>query len=599
MSHRAATIRCALLAALPLLLAACQGVDYTPNDRPVSEADRARYVKRRVEDALAFRVQQRFEAAEHQLRLALSGSPDHARAHALLARTLEDLGRPEEAARHAARARQLAPGPAPPDDAPLVPDASGVLVVVLAPREPAPPAAERAGAADATDGSDGAAVARQALAARARARLPKAFVIEALPESLSEAETLLREHAQRGVISLRIDGRRCAESVKDGPFALASLTVVTALPGALPDEPAYVRASDDDPPRAPGCARVALARAFDEALELPGTARVLAARPASPQGAWSALAARALLPLREAQVAGEIARGRAQARAGETEIDAARVIENAERERASDRAERTDRNREAPQNEVGHRDPETLALEAEVAAERRRRDELLATLRVDELARRAPLPEEIAVLRRVEAREPEGIGLLLARDRAGGRPVEARVLVAPDGRRLARFYFEAGAEARTGEATPLLREEDTDEDGIPDRWTAYTDGRPGEVWEDRGASGHPNAHILLAPDGVSTQTIEIDMDRNGRPERVFHYEAGRLVAGDADTNGDGILDRFERFDDAGELVSREEDLDADGRIDVRSEFTAGRLVRREIRAPALLETHAAPSPDAK
>lgn len=575
MPRRATSAGRALLAALPLLLAACPGVDYTPNDAPVTEADRARYVKKRIDDALAFRMQKRFEAAEHQLRLALAGSPDHARAHALLARTLEDLGRPEQAAQHAARARELAPARAAPTETPLVADAAGVAVVLLA-----PPAAE-----EAASGDDGV----RALAAHARARLPGAAVSERLTASEADAERWLREHVRRGALSVTIDEARCAESAKDGPFALASLTVVAALPGALPDEPVRVRASDDDPPRPPGCANVALARAFDEALSLPGAARVLAASPGPPPEAWPALAARALFPLREARVAGEIARAREGAMGNAPEIDAAVVVATAERERASER-EAAPRGSEPPPGEDVRRDAETLAVEAEVAGERRRRDELLAALRVDELHQRAPLPDEIAVLRTVAIREPESAGARLARERAGGRPIEARVLAAPGGRTLALFYFAAGA---AGDA-PLLREEDTDEDGVPDRWTAYADGRPREVWEDRGASGRTNAHILLAPDGVSTQVIEIDMNGDGRPERVFRYEAGRLVASEADANGDGVLDRFERFDAAGELVSRDEDVDGDGRIDVHSEFRSGRLLRREIRDPALLESHAAP-----
>jgi hypothetical protein len=212
------------------------------------------------------------------------------------------------------------------------------------------------------------------------------------------------------------------------------------------------------------------------------------------------------------------------------------------------------------------------------------------------------------VLRVAEIREPDGVGPRLARERAGGRKVEARVLYAPDGGALARFYFELPAdEVRASEPVGreaaanspaagalLLREEDTDQDGVPDRWTAYAGGRPVAVWEDRGASGHVNAHILLAADGLSTVSIEIDMDGDGRPERVFHYATGTLVGGDQDTDADGSLDRFERFEADGSLASRDEDLDGDGRVDVHSEFRSGRLLRREIRDPALVESLSTP-----
>jgi hypothetical protein len=203
-------------------------------------------------------------------------------------------------------------------------------------------------------------------------------------------------------------------------------------------------------------------------------------------------------------------------------------------------------------------------------------------LQIDELAQRAPTPEEIAVLRVVST--PDAVGARLARERAGGRTIESRVFYATDGRVLARFYFEPGARE------PLLREEDTDLDGIADRWTAYASQRPTEVWEDRGASGRVNAHLRLAADGVSKEAIEIDMDGDGRPERVFRYAQGVLHAGEQDTNGDGLLDRFERFEPDGALAARDEDLDGDGAVDVHSEFRSGKLLRREVRDPALVES---------
>jgi len=562
---------------LPLLFAACQGISPTPNGEPVSEADRARYVKRRVEDALAFRLQKRFEAAEHQLHLALSSDPDHARAHALMARTLHDLGRKEEAAEHAARARQLKPAPAPPPETPLIPDASGVLLVLLPP--------EIESSADLSGEWENSHLLHT-LATRIRTRLPKAAVSETTPASLREAEEWLRLEAPRGAISLRVDQARCAESAKDGPFALVSLTVVAARSGALPDEPLRVRAVDDDPSLPPACTDAALSHALELALALPGVASALAAPARPAQDAWPALAARALLPVRNVQRAREIARGRAEADRDATPPDAASEIEGAEQER--ERESELDAARA-----MTMRDPETRALEAEVAAERHHRDELLAALRVDELRQRAPTTEEIAVLRIAEIPEPDGVGPRLARERAGGRKVEARVLYAPDGGAVARFYFEPAANSPAAGAL-LLREEDTDQDGVADRWTAYAGARPVAIWEDRGASGHINAHILLAADGLSTESIEIDMDSDGRPERVFHYATGTLVGGDQDTDADGSLDRFERFETDGSLASRDEDLDGDGRVDVHSEFRSGRLLRREIRDPALVESLSTP-----
>ena len=156
---------------MSLLLAACEGIDPTPNSEPVSEADRARYVQHRVDDAQSFRVQGRFEAAERQLRLALSGDPDHARAHALMARTLHDLGRDDEAEAHAARARALSP------PAPALPDSplgrgDGVLFVLVPPEK-----ARFAGAGVPGEWED--AETPRVLEERIRTRLPGAHVLEA------------------------------------------------------------------------------------------------------------------------------------------------------------------------------------------------------------------------------------------------------------------------------------------------------------------------------------------------------------------------------------------------------------------------------------
>lgn len=563
-----------LLVAALLAVPACQGIDPTPGDEPPSPADRERFVRRRVEDAQAFRLQKRLEAAEHQLRLALGMDPDHARAHHLLARTLMEQGRAEEARPHEARAAALSPPRPAGPDAPAVADASGVLVVLV----PPDPTAELAAG---PGGWPSPRVPRQ-LAKRLRARLPGARVSETSPAGVVQAEAWLRDEASRAALSLRVDEARCGESAKDGPFAIAALTAVAARTGALPDEPVRVRTDDDMPPFGDACTDAVLDHAVDAVLALPGVAAALAAPKQTASGAWPALAVRALLPLVDVHAARE--RARAETAAHDSPLDETAVIRHAEAERA---AEQTRPGTEAPPA-----DPEAEAFEAELAAERRRRDELLAALRVDELALRAPSAEEVAVLRVVPLKDPGGPGPRLAAARAGGEPIELRVLDDTEGRSLARFYFRPGA------TEPLLREEDTNHDGVPDRWTAYADGRPREILEDRGASGAVNARRILAPDGVSTERIEIDMDGDGRPERIFHYVSGALAGGDSDTDGDGVLDRFERFDPDGSVSSRDEDLDGDGTQDVHSEFRGGRLVRRELRSAAQLEAVTEP-PSAK
>ena len=171
-------------------------------------------------------------------------------------------------------------------------------------------------------------------------------------------------------------------------------------------------------------------------------------------------------------------------------------------------------------------------------------------------------------------------GPKLARERAGGE-IEARGVYAPDGSILSRYYFARGA------ALPVLREEDTSRDGRPDRWIGYQDGIRREIWEDGRGLGRPDVHIVFAAAGTPLERVELDDDGDGRSERVFTYTLGKLSGESRDTNHDGKLDRFDRLDANGEIVLREEDTDGNGSIDVRSIYSAGRLVRRELATPAL------------
>jgi len=161
--------------------------------------------------------------------------------------------------------------------------------------------------------------------------------------------------------------------------------------------------------------------------------------------------------------------------------------------------------------------------------------------------------------------------------------VEARSLYAPSGAVLATYYFPSG------KSVPVLYEQDTDDDGRPDRWTFYDRNTRRELWEDGGGTGHPDVHIVFAEDGLRVTRIEVDQDADQRAERVFEYGGGRLTSEARDTDGDDVLDRFERFGPDGRVELREEDLDGDGEIDVRSHYTDGRLSRKEILDPELLE----------
>jgi hypothetical protein len=220
------------------------------------------------------------------------------------------------------------------------------------------------------------------------------------------------------------------------------------------------------------------------------------------------------------------------------------------------------------------------AAERALEEERRRRDELLAALAVLDEDVRPPSESTLAALHAVEIADPEAFGPRLARERAQGEVI-ARVAYAPDGSELARYYLPKSGGA------PVLREEDTDASGAPDRWIAYHGAARSEIFEAPSGAA-PALHFVFAEGGDPLLRVEMDTRGDGLPERVYRYENGRLFAEERDTDGDGRLDRFDRFDAAGRVAQRDEDLDGDGAVDVRSLYEQGRLVRREFSDASLV-----------
>jgi hypothetical protein len=397
----------------------------------------------------------------------------------------------------------------------------------------------------------------------------------------------------RSALSLAVERSWCGFTIKDGALAVAELRVAAADAGGGHSEPHRVKVALEESRRPQECRREAVARALETALADPGLQR--AGAPATP--AWSRDAMRALFPsigrrlneaLRTARsllAAGEL--GEAQAAfATAAEIDS---DDPDARAYLADTALTLELARQlAARGDVAGA-PETLmprlsdqsraAAERALDDERRRRDELLAALAVLDEDLTPPSAERLGALRAAEVASPDSLGARLARERAGG-DVALRVAYAPDGSELARYYVPAAGGA------PLVREEDTDGDGAPDRWIAYRGGARSDIFE-RSPGSDGNLHFVFAEGGEPLLRVEVDAGGDARPERVFRYAGGRLEAEDQDTDGDGRLDRFDRFDAAGRVALREEDLNGDGAIDVRSSYQEGRLVRRELSDPSL------------
>lgn len=137
-------------------------------------------------------------------------------------------------------------------------------------------------------------------------------------------------------------------------------------------------------------------------------------------------------------------------------------------------------------------------------------------------------------------------------------------------------------------AKPVSSVIDEDEDGKIDRWETYgPDGELVQVQLSRAKNGQPDETVFVGADG---KVEHIDFfeksDTTGQlgvVRREF-YEADKPVRAEEDTDGDGLMDRFEHYDPSGALIAVELD-DAqpfDGKPDRRLTYSpTGQLLSIE------------------
>jgi hypothetical protein len=128
-------------------------------------------------------------------------------------------------------------------------------------------------------------------------------------------------------------------------------------------------------------------------------------------------------------------------------------------------------------------------------------------------------------------------------------------------------------------ARPVSARVDADEDGQIDRWEQYdAEGRLTKVGESRAKTGKADMWATMRPDGTPAviEFLEVSnvTGRDGVVRREF-YENGAKARAEEDTDGDGTMDRWERFD-AGRLAAVEFDDDRkrDGRPAQRFTYDA-------------------------
>jgi hypothetical protein len=164
----------------------------------------------------------------------------------------------------------------------------------------------------------------------------------------------------------------------------------------------------------------------------------------------------------------------------------------------------------------------------------------------------------------------------------------------------------------------VRRSVDESDDGKPDLWQVYENGLMVENQADRNYDGVIDAFYLYSTDHLLEEKhdadndgrvdliikfkdgyreqAEEDRDRNGRFDTWTFYtlsDGKEMVTRiEIDKRGGGYADTFEYFEISGEnsiLARREEDHNGDGKIDMISVFIEGRLVRREIHNPDVVQ----------
>ena len=103
-------------------------------------------------------------------------------------------------------------------------------------------------------------------------------------------------------------------------------------------------------------------------------------------------------------------------------------------------------------------------------------------------------------------------------------------------------------DAATGKLQLLIAPKDGNGDGKIDRWDYYgTDRRLRKFGFSLQKDGKEDAWAYPGPDGTTIR-IESSPRRNGKIQRIEHFDHDVLTAAEEDTDGDGKIDKWETFE---------------------------------------------------
>jgi hypothetical protein len=139
-----------------------------------------------------------------------------------------------------------------------------------------------------------------------------------------------------------------------------------------------------------------------------------------------------------------------------------------------------------------------------------------------------------------------------------------------DGHVDMRAYLENGRTVRI--------EADGNGDGVIDRWEYYrADGQLDRLGTSSGSDGVEDTWVVQSGDRMQ---VDIATRRDGVADRHEFHDKGVLVRAEQDTNGDGRIDQWQRFD-GGKLRELLVDTSrASGRPDTRLVYASDGSVQR-------------------
>ena len=116
----------------------------------------------------------------------------------------------------------------------------------------------------------------------------------------------------------------------------------------------------------------------------------------------------------------------------------------------------------------------------------------------------------------------------------------------------------------------IRREEDRDYDGVTDGWSEYESGEIVSRVLDSNGDGNPDVWERYEKSRMTSR--EVDRDDDGVRDAFYRYEGDSLAEERHDSNNDDQIDRVIRYEQR-TRVSTAEDLDTDGQMDTWTTYT--------------------------